>query len=64
MGLERVPAEWEQALPIEFGGDGRGTAHQPVLIVHLEEQQVGVLLQVVAVRDAVVAQDVASAQTR
>ena len=50
----------EQPGPVEFGRDGAGLAgHPAVLVVHLEEQQVSQLLDIVAVRHAVVAQDIA-----
>ena len=58
--LQRVAVEAEQAGPAQLVGDGAGLAELVLLLVgHLEEEQVGELLDVVAVGDAVVAQDVA-----
>ena len=51
---------FDQGSPLALGRDGRFlTQFALFLVSHLEKEQVGELLQVVAVRDAVVAQDVA-----
>ena len=60
MGFERVAVALEQALPAQVLRDGAGLAQLAHLLVgHLEKEQVRELLDVIAVRDAVVAQDVA-----
>ena len=60
MGFERVAVALEQALPAQVLRDGAGLAQLAHLLVgHLEKEQVGQLLDIVAIRDAVVAQDVA-----
>jgi hypothetical protein len=59
VALQGVAVQPQQALPVEIGGDGAAPAEQAGLVIHLEEEQVGELLQVVAVRNAVVAEDVA-----
>ncbi len=58
VGFERVAVQAGQAAPAQLGRDA-AEADQLLLLVHLEEQQVGELLDVVAVGHAVVAQDVA-----
>ena len=59
--LELVAVAGEQARPVEALGDERRGAERRLrlLVGHLEEEQVGELLEVVAVGEAVVAQDVA-----
>jgi len=60
VGLKLIAVEVEQAAPVVCLGDGAGLAEKlDLLVVHLEEEQVGELLHVVAVGHAVVAQDVA-----
>lgn len=61
LDLEVVAVAGEEGGPVQPGGDGRGTAPGGLglLVGHLEEEQVGELLDVVAVGEAVVAEDVA-----
>src|ERR671926_1486893 len=63
VGLELVAVPPEQAGPVVAVGHRRGTApgRQGLLVGHLEEEQVGELLNVVAVGEAVVAEQVAVA---
>ena len=59
--LQLVAVAREQARPVEPVGDERGPVERRLrlLVGHLQEEQVGELLEVVAVREPVVAQDVA-----
>jgi len=59
--LQLVAVPPEERWPVEAGGDARRLAvgWPGALVGHLEEEQVGELLQVVAVGHAVVAQEVA-----
>ena len=60
VGFERGPRAAQQRLPVVLDGHDPLTAQQIVLLVgHLQEQQVGELLQVVAVGQPVVAQHIA-----
>ena len=60
VALQLFAGEPAQAGPAVPGRDGAGFAQNGgVLVVHLQEEQVGELLQVIAVRHAVVAQHVA-----
>jgi len=58
---EGVAVEGEEGGPVETGGDGGGLApgRKGALVRHLEEQELGQLLDVVAVGETVVAEDVA-----
>ncbi len=49
----------EQRAPAQFFRDGAGLAKLGILIIHFQEDQIGELLDVIAIRDAVIPQDVA-----
>ena len=58
--FELVAIACQQAGPIKIGRNRAGFAqHGCGLIIHFQEEQIGELLDVIAIRDAVVAQDVA-----
>lgn len=61
MGFQFRPALAGQALPVVLGGylDVPAVGGPGVFIAHLQEQQEGQLLQIIAVADAVIAEDVA-----
>ncbi len=60
MGFELFAVPLQERGPVEVGRDGAGLAeHIGAFLVHLQEKQVGELLDVIAVGDAVVAQNVA-----
>ena len=61
MDLQLVAVAVEQDCPVETVGNDGGSVERRLrlLVGHLQEQQVGQLLDVVAVREAVVAEDVA-----
>ena len=59
MRFELGPVEGDERGPVEALGHDAGQAEVVLLVGHLEEQQVGELLDVVAVGQAIVAQDVA-----
>src|SRR5579884_1404076 len=60
VAFQGVAVEGQQAAPVVLVGDVAGAAQEGgLLVLHLEEEQVGELLQVVAVGHPIVAQDVA-----
>jgi hypothetical protein len=60
VAFQIVAVQPKETGPVKFGRYGTRLAeHGAVLVVHLEEQQVGELLYVVAIGHAVVAQDIA-----
>src|ERR1017187_2066667 len=59
--LERQPVQFDQAGPVVIFGDGRFAFVRRAgpLVVHFEEQKIGELLDVIAIGDPVIAQQVA-----
>jgi len=45
---------FEERAPAQFGRDGAGFVKQSVLIIHFQEDQIGDLLEVIAIGNAVI----------
>ena len=61
MGFEGIAVLVNQALPVQSGGYNRLLAERRfgLLVRHFQEQQIGQLFHIIAVTDAVIAEDIA-----
>lgn len=59
LAIQDFAVFFEQGAPAQLFRDGAGLAKQGILIVHFQEDEIGKLLDVIAIGNAVVAQDIA-----